>query len=80
MGIGEWTEPTRISIVLRLIAFAMLQPGMILARAMIDKFFWEALGPDEFFRYASLGGVMLNAIFAIWLYQFIDALRPKRTN
>ena len=79
MGMGEWTSPTRTSIICRLAAFILLQPGLLLSRALVDKFFWNYFEP-ELFRYAALGAVLLNTFFAIWLYQFIDALRPKRTN
>jgi hypothetical protein len=61
-----------------LIAVVLLEPGLILARAIIDKFYWERFSSEELFRYASVFGALANAIFAIWARAFFKALRPQR--
>ena len=62
------------------IALILLEPGIILARAVIDKFYWESLTTQELFRYASIAGFFINAFFAVWARAFIRALRPERNN
>lgn len=62
------------------IALVLLEPGIILARAVIDKFYWERLTTHELFRYASIAGFFINAFFAVWVRAFVRALRPQRNN
>lgn len=66
-----------IRVVCNVIALLMLEPGLILARAIIDKFYWERLTTGELFRYASIFGFLLNAFFAVWLRAFVKALGPQ---
>jgi hypothetical protein len=62
------------------IALILLEPGLILARAIIDKFYWERFNDRELFRYAAVSGFFLNAAFAIWLRAIYTALRPQHKN
>jgi hypothetical protein len=62
------------------LALILLEPGIILARAVIDKFYWERLTTQELFRYASVAGFFMNAFFAVWARAFVRALRPERNN
>lgn len=63
-----------------IIALFLLEPGLVLARAIIDKFYWERFNDRELFRYAAILGFFLNALFAIWLRAIIKALRPQHNN
>jgi hypothetical protein len=61
-----------------LIAVVLLEPGLVLARAIIDKFYWERFSSEDLFRYASVLGFFLNVVLAIWARAFFKALRPQR--
>lgn len=67
-----------VRFVCHVVALILLEPGLILARAVIDKFFWESFSSEQLFRYASVLGFFLNAAFAIWVRAFFMALRPHR--
>ncbi len=69
-----------IRFVCHIAALVLLEPGLILARAIIDKFYWERFNDRELFRYAAVYGFFLNAIFAIWVRAFYKALRPQRNH
>lgn len=66
---------TRIGVLCRVVALIVLEPGLILMRAVIDKFYWEAYPPTKLFWYSAVSGVLVNAVFAVWVYLFFDALR-----
>jgi hypothetical protein len=76
----ELFHPGLARAVCNVIALLMLEPGLILARAVIDKFYWERFTTEELFTYASIFGFLLNALFAIWLHAFVRELRPQRNN
>jgi hypothetical protein len=61
-----------------LIAVVLLEPGLILARAIIDKFYWERFTSEDLFRYASVLSFLVNGVLAIWARAFFKALRPQR--
>jgi hypothetical protein len=61
-----------------LIAVVLLEPGLILARAIIDKFYWERFTSEDLFRYASVLSFLVNGILAIWARAFFKALRRQR--
>lgn len=67
-------------IICNVFALILLEPGIILARAVINKFYWERLTTQELFRYASAGGFFINVFFAIWVRAFVRALRPQQNN
>lgn len=64
----------------RLIALTLLEPGLLLMLAIFDKILRDPGPPEVLFRYGAILGTVINAFFAIWAYQFFDALRRKRTN
>jgi hypothetical protein len=61
-----------------LIAVVLLEPGLILARAIIDKFYWERFTSEDLFRYASVLSFLVNGILGIWAGAFFKALRRQR--
>jgi len=69
-----------VRFVCHVISLLLLEPGLVLARAIIDKFYWERFNDRELFRYAAVYGFFLNAFFAIWLRAFYKALRPQHNN
>lgn len=69
-----------VRIVCHVLALILLEPGLILARAIIDKFYWERFSTEELFRYAAVNGFFLNAAFAVWARAFFRALRPQHDN
>lgn len=69
-----------IRFVCHIIAVVLLEPGLILARAIIDKLYWERFTTEDLFRYASVMGFFLNAVFAIWMRAFFKALRSHHKN
>jgi hypothetical protein len=61
-----------------MVALILLEPGLILARAIIDKFYWERFSTEDLFRYASVLSFFVNIFLAIWARAFFKALRPQR--
>lgn len=64
-----------VSFACHLIAVVLLEPGLVLARAIIDKFYWERFSSEDLFRYASVLGFFLNVVLAIWARAFFKALK-----
>jgi hypothetical protein len=77
IGVEVFCQKT-VGFACHLIAVLLLEPGLILARAIIDKFYWERFTSEDLFRYASVLGFFLNVVLAIWARAFFKALRPQR--
>jgi hypothetical protein len=76
----EAVHEEHVRFVCHVAALVVLEPGLILARAIIDKFYWERFSIVELFRYSSVFGFFLNAVLAIWARAFFKALRPQHGN
>ena len=76
----EIVHQNLIRLACHIAALFLLEPGLVLARAIIDKFYWERFDDRELFRYSAIFGFFLNAFFAIWVRAFFKALRPQHNN
>jgi len=75
---NESFAATRAGIASRVVAFIVLQPGVLLMRVAVEMFSREYLSPEQLAWYAALTAPFANAIFAAWAYYFVRALKPNR--
>ena len=78
-SLGDESLPaTRVGIASRMAALIVLQPGVLLMRVLVERFYKDYLSPEQLAWYAALTAPFANAIFAAWAYYFVRALRPNR--
>jgi hypothetical protein len=77
VGVGIFHQ-NPLGFACHLAAIILLEPGLVLARAIIDKFYWERFTSEDLFRYASVLSFFVNIFLAIWARAFFKALRRQR--
>ena len=79
IGVGIFHQ-SLVGFACHMAAIVLLEPGLILARAILDKFYWERFTSEDLFRYASVLSFFVNIVLAIWARAFFKALCPQRNN